>query len=473
MRRLLRAASWSLTARLSIYFAVCSGVLIAAMGYVLYRENVRGFREEHIRLVTQKVEALRRTLGAAREVPGAAADVWKEFALPASSLRVAVFDERGELLFAPADFPVPRAELAPPLEADDLATHAVTPPAGRARRYRVATAWAVLAGEPAHRVMIALALDISSSYRRMEIYHRTLFATLVAGVLCAALLGYFIARQGLAPLRRIARAANDITSARLDRRLELAGAPAELRELATAFNAMIDRLAESFTRLSQFSSDIAHELRTPLNNLLGEAQVTLARARSADEYRAVLESSVEEVEHLARMIENMLFLARAERPETTVSAAWFDAREELEKVADFYGIMAAETQVRIHCSGAGRAYADAALFRRAVGNLLSNALRHTEAGGEISMRVAIGSDGAASIAVSNPGRALPGEHRARIFERFYRAEPSRSKSGEGAGLGLAIVQTIMRLHRGTVSLVRGAPDLNIFTLRFPPPGAGA
>jgi two-component system heavy metal sensor histidine kinase CusS len=469
MKRLLRAANWSLTARLSIYFAVCSGLLITTMGYVLYRENMRGFREEHIQLVTQKIEALRRTLEV-NGVPGPEAEVWKEFALPGSSMRVAIFDERGELLFAPVPFPVPRAAVAPPLEPDDIATLALTPVAGKDHRYRIATAWT---GGPRHRIMIALALDISSSYRRMEIYHRALFGTLVAGVLCAALLGYFVSRQGLAPLRRIARAANDITSAHLDRRLELADAPAELRELVTAFNAMLDRLAESFTRLSQFSSDIAHELRTPLNNLLGEAQVTLARARSADEYRAVLESSVEEVEHLARMIENMLFLARAERPETTVSAAWFDARAELEKVAEFYGIMAAETRVRIHCAGEGRTYADAALFRRAVGNLLSNALRHTEAGGEISMAVAVEADGSATIAVSNPGRALPGEHRARIFERFYRAEPSRSKSGEGAGLGLAIVQSIMRLHRGTVSLVRGMPDLNIFTLHFPPPGAGA
>lgn len=135
--------------------------------------------------------------------------------------------------------------------------------------------------------------------------------------------------------------------------------------------------------------------------------------------------------------------------------------------------MAAETRVRIHCAGAGRAYADAALFRRKVGNLLSNALRHTEAGGEITMQVAVDSGGTTTIFVANPGSPLPREHEKRIFERFYRAEPSRSRSSEGAGLGLAIVQAIMRLHRGTVSLVRGVPDLNSFALRFPPPGAGA
>jgi two-component system heavy metal sensor histidine kinase CusS len=189
--------------------------------------------------------------------------------------------------------------------------------------------------------------------------------------------GYLVARRGLAPLRSIARATNEITSARLDRRLELAAAPAELRELAAAFNAMLDRLAESFARLSQFSSDLAHELRRPLSNLLGEAQVTLARARSAEEYRDVIESGVEELERLARMIENMLFLARAERPEAMISPALFDARAELEKVADFYRIMTEETRVVIHCAGDGEVYADAALVRRAVSNLLSNALRHT------------------------------------------------------------------------------------------------
>jgi hypothetical protein len=182
--RLFSAAGWSLTVRLSIYFALCSGVLIAGMGYVLYRESVQEFREEHIEQLAQRIDIVRQTLAGAHneDILAAGAEPWKEFALPASPMRIAVFDEHGNVLLSPTSFPVPATELPPPSSPDEIATSTVTRGADNGRRYRVVTTWAVAAGPAPTRVMLAMALDISASARRMETYHRTLLATLIAVV---------------------------------------------------------------------------------------------------------------------------------------------------------------------------------------------------------------------------------------------------------------------------------------------------
>jgi two-component system heavy metal sensor histidine kinase CusS len=334
-------------------------------------------------------------------------------------------------------------------------------------RYRVVAAKGNLGDPGARPVLIILALDITSEEERLRAYHNTLFGTLLIGGLCAAALGYLIVRRGLAPVRRIATTASEITSARLGRKLRLDDAPVELHQLVAAFNGMLDRLQDSFSRLSQFSSDIAHELRTPINNLMGEAQVTLSRARSEQEYRDTLESSLEEYERLSRMIENMLFLARADDPQMNITPVAMDASGELEKICEFFTVLAEESGLTIRCSGGGKIFADPLLFRRAVGNLLSNALRHTPRGGEIVIDVKAEAGGAGSVTVTNRGAGIPAEHVGRIFDRLYRVESSREKTTDGTGLGLSIVKSIMELHRGTVSVESTPGKSTVFTLRFP------
>jgi two-component system heavy metal sensor histidine kinase CusS len=209
-------------------------------------------------------------------------------------------------------------------------------------------------------------------------------------------------------------------------------------------------------------------LRTPINNLMGEAQVALSRARSADEYREVLASNVEDYERLARMIENMLFLARADDPQMKIAPVLINAHAELTKICEFFTVIAEDSGVSIRCTGDAKVFADPLLFQRAVANLLSNALRYTPRGGEIRLEVKSQPGGEATVTVGNPGAGIPAEHLPRIFNRLYRAESSREKTTEGAGLGLAIVRSIMDLHRGTVSVESAPGKLTVFTLRFPP-----
>jgi two-component system heavy metal sensor histidine kinase CusS len=227
---------------------------------------------------------------------------------------------------------------------------------------------------------------------------------------------------------------------------------------------MLDRLEDSFTRLSQFSADLAHELRTPIGNMLGEAQVALTRQRSAEEYRSVIESTAAECERLSRIIDNLLFLARAESAEQQVERSSFDGRAALEKMASFYQTAAEDRHVNIACSGEGQIFADPALFNRAVGNLIDNALRFTTDGGNI--HILIGTRGGRTeVSVRDTGSGIAPEHLPRVFDRFYRGDASRSSAG--TGLGLALVKSIVDLHGGSARIESELGRETTVTLTFP------
>ena len=225
--------------------------------------------------------------------------------------------------------------------------------------------------------------------------------------------------------------------------------PSELQPLAIAFDDMLKRLDDSFTRLSQFSADLAHELRTPVANMMGEAQVALTRERTATEYRETIESTIGECERLSRIVDNLLFVARVDAAREPIARKRFDARKAVEKIAAFYQTAAEDRHVTITCSGEGQIYADPDLFERAVGNLLDNALRFTPDRGSIQVAVSKHSNDF-EVAISDNGCGIAAEHVPRVFDRFYRAESSRTS--DGAGLGLALVKSIVELHGGSASI---------------------
>jgi two-component system heavy metal sensor histidine kinase CusS len=338
--------------------------------------------------------------------------------------------------------------------------------------YHAVAAWGALGGGAGERALIVLSLDSREALELLANYRRALFAAMLFGGLAAAILGFLTARNSLRPLHQMVETASDISASRLDHRLEVANAPQELKALAAAFNAMLERLWDSFFRLSNFSSDLAHELRTPINNLMGQTQVALSRARSAEEYHAVLESNLEEYEWLARMIGDMLFLAKADNAQAPLHAEEIDLRVELDKVAEFYEVLADEAGLKIVCTGEGRAVAERILAQRAIANLLSNAIRHTPPGGEIRAALATTAD-AVELRVSNPGPGIPPEHAERVFDRFYQVDDAREHSNTGTGLGLAIVKSIMRLHGGDAGVASEPGRLTTFTLHFPANGGQA
>jgi two-component system, OmpR family, heavy metal sensor histidine kinase CusS len=306
-----------------------------------------------------------------------------------------------------------------------------------------------------------------SSDEQVERNFAVLFIMVLLGsVLASAFIGVIVTKRGLRPLQEMTQSFARIGPTHLKERVTPADWPRELKPLAIAFDDMLKRLDDSFTRLSQFSADLAHELRTPIANMIGEAQVALTRDRTAAEYRETLESTVGECERLSRIVDNLLFVARVDAAREPIARKRFDARAAVEKIAAFYETIADDHHVTINCSGEGQIFADPDLFERALANLLDNALRFTPANGSIQIVVSK-HDADFEVAVGDNGCGIAPEHLPRVFDRFYRAESSRGS--DGAGLGLALVKSIVDLHGGSAKIESELGHGTTVTLIFPLP----
>jgi two-component system heavy metal sensor histidine kinase CusS len=311
---------------------------------------------------------------------------------------------------------------------------------------------------------VQVAQDRSGDEEFSREFRTLLIIVLAFGILASAVIAITVTKRGLHPLAEMTRALRRIGPTHLKERVAPIGWPRELQPLATAFDEMLGRLEDSFTRLSQFSADLAHELRTPVANILGESQVTLTRARTPDEYRNAIESNVAECERLSAVIDNLLFLARAEAAASDIQQTAFEGRAEVEKIASFYQTVAEEQRVTISCRGEGEIYADPMLFSRAVSNLVENALRFTDGGGTI--QIAIAPDATdTKVSVSDTGCGIAALHLSRVFDRFYRVDSSRSP--QGAGLGLSLVKSITDLHGGSAAIESEVGRGTTVTLTFP------
>jgi two-component system heavy metal sensor histidine kinase CusS len=311
---------------------------------------------------------------------------------------------------------------------------------------------------------LQVAQDRSADEQFMKEFGALLAAVLALGILASAVIAFTVTKRGLRPLAKMTRSLRRVGPKRLHERVPLTGWPREVQPLAVAFDEMLDRLEDSFTRLSQFSADLAHELRTPIANIRGEGEVALTRARTPDEYRQVIESSVAECERLSAIVDNLLFLARAEAAEGHVQRAVFAGKEAVEKITAFHEPIAEERRVAITVFGDAEIHADPMLFGRAVSNLVENALRFTPADGTISISIAASAE-ESKISVKDNGCGIAAEQLPRVFDRFYRADSSRS--AQGSGLGLALVKSIMDLHGGSAVVGSEVGRGTVVTLTFP------
>lgn len=314
------------------------------------------------------------------------------------------------------------------------------------------------------QITIQVAQDRTADNAFRKQFGAILLGVLILGALAAAFIGVNVTRRGLRPLGEMTESLERINPTRLDQRIGTRGWPRELQPMAVAFDQMLDRLEYSFTRLSQFSADLAHELRTPVANVLGEAEVSLTKNRSPEEYRGVIESCAAECTRLSAIIENLLFLARAESTDRQIHATEFDGHAALDKIAAYYAMAGEEREIRITCTGEDKVWADEHLFGRAMSNLIENALRFTPYGGSISIHLAREPD-RSIVSVADSGSGIAPEHLSRVFDRFYRADMSRSSSG--TGLGLALVKSIAELHGGTASIASQENRGTVVTLTFP------
>jgi two-component system heavy metal sensor histidine kinase CusS len=230
---------------------------------------------------------------------------------------------------------------------------------------------------------------------------------------------------------------------------------------------MLDRLQDSFRRLERFSADIAHELRTPIHSIRNVAEIALATSHTRDGDREALATCLDSAEHLSRLIERLLFLARADDPRTVLELETFDLASELASIREFYVPAAEEAGIDLALSAPPHLACrlDRTLFQRALGNLLTNALAHTPDGGRVIVSASSGPEGL-TLSVADSGVGISPEHLPHLFDRFYRPDPARS-SGQGVGLGLAIVKSIAELHGGRASVASRPGAGCVVTLNFP------
>jgi len=285
----------------------------------------------------------------------------------------------------------------------------------------------------------------------------------------STLLVWAVLRHGLRPLHRVAAQAAQINPLNLAIRLPDDDAPRELQDMVAVFNAMLDRIATGCERLSQSSADLAHEIRTPVGALIGQTQVALNRPRSPAEYQQLLESNLEELNRLRLIADDILFLAQADHATLRIERTPVALAEELQRIAEYFEGPADEAGLRFEVLASGTALMNAALCRRAVHNLVVNALRYGTPGTPIRL---LGQEdqAASTIAVENEGAPIPPEQLERLFDRFYRAEATRERPADSSGLGLAIVKAIMALHRGDATVSCSPSGTIRFELRFPAQG---
>ena len=317
--------------------------------------------------------------------------------------------------------------------------------------------------------MAPLAVDVSQTEALLARFRFWFWAILLATFVLFPFVGYRIARQGIRPVEAMANTARHISSTNLRERIHPEGYLFELASLARTFNQMLDRLEDSFARISQVSADIAHDLRTPVNNIRGEAEVALIRERSAGEYREVIESNLEEAVRLSDLIGDLLFLARAESPLTHLRRERVDVGALLCGLREYYEATAADAGVTLTTSLGDTpvlAELDRTLMQRAVGNLVSNALSNTPPGGAVTLSCR-SDPSSIHIRVSDSGIGIPADALPRVFDRFFRVDSSRSQGSGGTGLGLAIVKSIVELHGGQVEIASEPGQGTQVALRIP------
>ena len=304
-----------------------------------------------------------------------------------------------------------------------------------------------IAGQP---LKIVLALDVTAHKVFFHTLTGWLWGALALCALISGVLGWLLARSGLRPLREVTQVAASVSAKSLTERIPIESTPAELQQLVLAFNAMLARLEDAFVRLSNFSADIAHELRTPLSNLMTHTEVVLTRARSSEDYQENLYSNLEELRRMARMIDDMLFLAKADNGLLIPNAQPIALNDLCRQLLEFYQLTADERGIRFELSGHGQIEGDPLMLRRALSNLLSNALRYTPDGGVIHLGIVSDQAGVA-LSIGNPGATIAEEHLPRLFDRFYRIDPARREGNpSNAGLGLAITRSIVEAHQGEI-----------------------
>jgi len=460
---------WSMTTRLVGLQVLAVALLIGSALFFVLRTVASHLDTDDREIVDQQAALLRKWF----EDPHIEiSDIMKQISGPLGGpvteqfFFVRILDSRGKVLHESGNAD------APPIDAFPAPANPATYWKVDGGPHFLMTAVWVEVSANRQKVQLQVAFDVTDDFTLIRNIGQSTSLVFVVALLVSAGLALLNSRSALRPLRSLTDSAARIQASQLSTRLDATAWPVELTPLAREFDAMLGRLDTSFRRLARFSSDLSHELRTPINNLRGEAEVALIRPRSVEEYRAVLESSLEEYTRITRLIDTLLFIAKADQPESGLRRQQLDAAIECNAVVDFFEPASAERGLTLLVRGKAPIYCDSMLFRRALSNLVDNALRYTPRGGHVDLTVRSGAKGGTEVEVSDSGAGIAAKHLPHIFERFYQAakedaDAAATTPRSGFGLGLAIVKSIMELHGGSVAVSSAPEQGTTISLFFP------
>lgn len=458
----------SLAVRLTVSIGAVITVVLLTFGWIVERSINNHFIQQDVDELNAVVQALTHTL-ATLPTTIAPTELSERFANAVSGHHNAEYrissDDGAQIYATPGSNLDRFARIAQPVEKITIDTVGIWKDHGRT--FRGAILRTSSDGSPgAGMLTITVATGINFHLHYLESFRNYLRIITVAACLIAILATWLAVHQGHAPIRRISREMRRIRSDQLHVRLEPEAVPTELVELATSFNGMLDRLEAVFRRLSDFSGDIAHELRTPITNLKTQTEVALSQSRGVEQYREILYSNLEEYERMAKMVSDMLFLAQADNNLLKPELVKIDLEAEIRNLFDYFGAWAEEREVGLELIGEQMCIqGDRLMIRRALSNVLSNAIRYTPAGQTVIVTLEL-AETRATVHVANPGPIIPADHLNRIFERFYRTDASRQRGAEGAGLGLAIAKSIVEAHGGAI-LASSSSQATAFEISLP------
>ncbi len=437
----------SLTLRLTLLFSAVATVVFLAFGWIIERSIEEHFvaqDSKELAVVAQAVKQSLATLQANADL-SAIKQRFDDMLVGHHNPLLYITDGSGPPLYSSTESDLSQVPLP---SKNHLSHHNIQQWSDNKHHYRVLIQQVAGKSGP-YTIIIAVAIDFHLQF--LTQFRHTLWLMVAFGILIMGVMGWIAVRHGHKPLHKIVEQISRISAHELNSRLTPEAVPAELINLAISFNELLQRLEEAFNRLSNFSADIAHELRTPVTNLMTQTQVALSQARDATEYQEILYSNMEEYERMAQMIGDMLFLAKADNARHPPNTEMIDLKSEVSNLFDYYGAWAEECHVSLEQQGDACVQGDRLMLRRALSNLLSNAVRHTPQNERVTITLRQ-SENSVVIVVQNPGTVIPSEHLEKVFDRFYRTDPSRQRSGEGAGLGLAIVKSIIEAHGGNIGV---------------------
>ncbi|STQ11832.1 two-component system, OmpR family, heavy metal sensor histidine kinase CusS [Enterobacter cloacae] len=454
---------FSLALRLTFFISLSTILAFFAFTWFMLHSVEKHFAEQDISDLQQISRAMHRILQSPADPDEKKISKIKESLASYRNVAVLLLDPRGNVLFSsqgeairPA---VNTADFSAHRRAQDVFLWSVED-AGKAMHagsdmkmetYRIiaSSGTATLQGKEQHYVML-IGLSINFHLHYLEALKKNLIAIAVAISLLIILLIRIAVRQGHLPLRNVSNAIKNITSENLDARIEPSRVPVELEQLVISFNHMIEKIEDVFTRQANFSADIAHEIRTPITNLVTQTEIALSQNRSPKELEDVLYSSLEEYNRMTRMVSDMLFLAQADNNQLIPDRVTFDLSAEVIKVFDFFEAWAEERHITLRFNGTPCLIdGDPQMFRRAINNLLSNALRYTPDGETVTVSVSE-KENACELIVANPGKPIPEAHLPGCSTAFTGWIRPDSEKAKAAGSAWRLLKSIITAHHGNV-----------------------